>query len=212
MKKITLILLAVFFCQITLANETDSILSKARNLVHDKNYTEAIKVYKSYIEKNYENEIKDVYVELANCYFNSNDKKSAIKYIKEAITKQGFTEEDFELEEGKSHLKRSLVQCIRDIRQSGSITKGEQEYLEQIGVNPSKMQMRIREYVQDEATADTWDASLLHEFVNNVTNELIDNLQVDKVKMDLMGFKHEHNPELTHKPEVAKKLENKTDV
>ena len=95
MKKITLILLAVFFCQITLANETDSILSKARNLVHDKNYTEAIKVYKSYIEKNYENEIKDVYVELANCYFNSNDKKSAIKYIKEAITKQGFTEEDF---------------------------------------------------------------------------------------------------------------------
>ena len=124
----------------------------------------------------------------------------------------GFTEEDFEIEEGKSHLKRSLVQCIRDIRQSGSITKGEQEYLEQIGVNPSKMQMRIREYVQDEATADTWDASLLHEFVNNVTNELIDNLQVDKVKMDLMGFKHEHNPELTHKPEVAKKLENKTDV
>ena len=123
----------------------------------------------------------------------------------------GFTEEDFELEESKSHLKRSLVQCIRDVRQSGSITKGEQEYLEQIGVNPSKMQMRIREYVQDEATADTWDASLLHEFVNNVTNELIDNLQVDKIKMDLMGFKHEHNPELTHKPEVARRLENKSD-
>ena len=123
----------------------------------------------------------------------------------------GFTEEDFELEDSKSHLKRSLVQCIRDVRQSGSITKGEQEYLEQIGVNPSKMQMRIREYVQDEATADTWDASLLHEFVNNVTNELIDNLQVDKIKMDLMGFNHEHNPELTHKPEVARRLENKSD-
>lgn len=95
MKKITLIMLAVFFCQFTLANETDSILSKARNFVHDKNYTEAIKMYKVYIGKNDVKDIKDVYVELANCYFKSNDKKSAVKYIKEAITKQGFTEEDF---------------------------------------------------------------------------------------------------------------------
>lgn len=123
----------------------------------------------------------------------------------------GFTEEDFELEESKSHLKRSLVQCIRDVRQSGSITKGEQEYLEQIGVNPSKMQMRIREYVQDEASADNWDASLLHEFVNNVTDELIDVLQVDKVKMDLMGLKHDHNPALVYQSEIANKLEHKTD-
>lgn len=123
----------------------------------------------------------------------------------------GFTEEDFELEESKSHLKRSLVQCIRDVRQMGGITKGEQEYLEQIGVNPSKMQMRIREYVQQEATADTWDASLLHEFVNNVTNELIDVLKVDKIKMDLMGLKHEHNPELVYKSEITNKLEHKTD-
>lgn len=95
MKKITLIMLAVFFCQFTLANETDSILSKARNFVLDKNYTEAIKMYKVYIGKNDVKDIKDVYVELANCYFKSNDKKSAVKYIKEAITKQGFTEEDF---------------------------------------------------------------------------------------------------------------------
>ena len=51
----------------------------------------------------------------------------------------GFTEDDFEREESKSHLKRSVVQCIRDVRQTGSITKGEQEYLEQIGVNPTRM-------------------------------------------------------------------------
>ena len=124
---------------------------------------------------------------------------------------EGFTESDFELEESKSHLKRSLVQCIRDVRQSGSITKGEQEYLEQIGVNPSKMQMRIREYVQDEANADNWDASLLHEFVDNVTNELIDVLQVDKIKMDLMGFTPDHNTALTHQTSIAISLEHNTD-
>lgn len=122
----------------------------------------------------------------------------------------GFTEHDFELEESKSHLKRSLVQCIRDVRQSGSITKGEQEYMEQIGVNPGKMQMRIREFVQDEATSDCWDASLLHEFVNNVTNELIDVLGVDKIKMDLMGFDPDPNIALTHDRSVATRLENKS--
>jgi len=39
-----------------------------------------------------------------------------------------YNEEDFEKEEAISHLKRSLVQCLRDVRQSGRITKGEQEY------------------------------------------------------------------------------------
>ena len=124
---------------------------------------------------------------------------------------EGFTETDFELEESKSHLKRSLVQCIRDVRQSGSITKGEQEYLEQIGVNPGKMQARIREYVQDEAQADTWDASLLHEFVDHCVNELIDVLQVDRVKMELMGFNPDPIAGLTHQESVASRLEYRDD-
>jgi hypothetical protein len=82
--------------------------------------------------------------------------------------------------------------------------------MEQIGVNPGKMQMRIREFVQDEATSDCWDASLLHEFVNNVTNELIDVLGVDKIKMDLMGFDPDPNIALTHDRSVATRLENKS--
>jgi len=123
----------------------------------------------------------------------------------------GFTEADFEKQESKSHLKRSLVQCIRDVRQQGSITKGEQEYLEQIGVNPTKMQARIRQFVaEEEATAD-WSTTSLHEFVAGVVDELIDVLQVDRVRMDLMGFNPDHLDYITFDKPVAQlqRLENK---
>jgi hypothetical protein len=82
---------------------------------------------------------------------------------------EGFTESDFEREESKSHLKRSVVQCIRDVRQSGSITKGEQEYLEQIGVNPTKMLYLIREYINKEEAKDDWSVTALHDFVAKIT-------------------------------------------
>ena len=109
--------------------------------------------------------------------------------LKERVN--SFSEYDVELEESKSHLKRSLVQCIRDVRQGGSITKGEQEYMEQIGVNPMKVQKAIRIYVASEEEDESWDVSKLYEFVDKMTNELIDFYQVDKKVMELRGFKDE---------------------
>jgi hypothetical protein len=124
---------------------------------------------------------------------------------------EGFTEADFEREESKSHLKRSVVQCIRDVRQSGSITKGEQEYLEQIGVNPTKMLYLIREYINKEEAKDDWSVSALHDFVAKIVDELIDVLQVDRKKMELMGFNPDPHEHLTYDNRVALKLENKED-
>lgn len=124
---------------------------------------------------------------------------------------EGFTETDFEREESKSHLKRSVVQCIRDVRQSGSITKGEQEYLEQIGVNPTKMLYLIREYINKEEAKDDWSVSALHDFVAKIVDELIDVLQVDRKKMELMGFNPDPHEHLTYDNRVALKLENKED-
>jgi hypothetical protein len=100
----------------------------------------------------------------------------------------GFSEADVEKNESKAHLKRSLVQCIRDVRQGGSITKGEQEYMEQIGVNPSKVQKLIRGYVASEEEQDNWDVSQLHGFVDQLTNELIDVYKVDDAVMAIQGF------------------------
>ena len=119
---------------------------------------------------------------------------------------EGFTEDEFEREESKSHLKRSVVQCIRDVRQTGSITKGEQEYLEQIGVNPTKMLFLIREYINKEEARNDWDVSGLHKFVAGIVDELIDVMKVDKKKMEIMGFNPDPSTLLSYDKKVALKL------
>lgn len=114
-----------------------------------------------------------------------------------------FDEVDFESEESKSHLKRSMMQCIRDVRQFGAITKGEQEYLEQIGVNPAKMQILMRQFVEKESQSDSWDTTMLVEFVNDVVNDLIDNHKVDVVRMRLFGFEHDPKLGISYDKKVA---------
>ena len=114
-----------------------------------------------------------------------------------------FSEADYEKEETKNHLQRSLVQCIRDVRQDGRISKGEQEYLEHIGVNPSKAQMLMREYVEHESTKSGWDISSLYAFVDELTADLIENHKVDQVRMKLQGFSSDVNPELSYTNNLA---------
>ena len=109
-----------------------------------------------------------------------------------------FDENDVEEEESKAHLQRSLMQSVRDVRERGAITKGEQEYLEQIGCNPGKIQALIRNYVESEAaeTAD-WSTDGLLDFIRSLSNELIDNGKVDQRRMAKQGFSTFHNPEFS---------------
>jgi len=106
--------------------------------------------------------------------------------LKEKVS--GFSEADIEKEETKSHLKRALVQSIRDVRMCGAISKAEQEYIEQIGINPMKMQNMLRAYVESEAKSESWDVSGLYEFVDKITDELVDSYKVDEKRMSLQGF------------------------
>ena len=95
MKKIIYTFVILFISQLNFANELDSILLKARDFGKKKNYTEAIKAYESYIKNAGDENLKEVFVEVANCYFYQNKKETAVNYIKDAISKYGFTEEDF---------------------------------------------------------------------------------------------------------------------
>ncbi len=107
-------------------------------------------------------------------------------------------ENDVEAEESKAHLQRSLVQSVRDVRERGAITKGEQEYLEQIGVNPGKVQKLIRNYVEAEQQDEAdWSTDGLLDFIRSLTDELIDRGQVDKRRMVKQGFSTFHNPEFS---------------
>lgn len=114
-----------------------------------------------------------------------------------------FSEYDVEKAESKSHLKRSIVQCIRDVRMTGGITKGEQEYLEQIGVNPSKMTHVLRDFVKAETESDSWDTDMLYDFVDDLVDDLIDNHKVDVKRMAAMGFDNDPIEEHTYNKRVA---------
>jgi len=129
----------------------------------------------------------------------------ALNEIYEQLKKQvaNFNEEDFEREESKSHLKRSMVQCIRDIRQYGVISKGEQEYMEQIGINPSKMNILLRQYVEQEKENPSWCTSDLIKFVEETTEYLISTEKVDVKRMLSFGFEHDPHTGINYDKKVA---------
>ena len=103
-----------------------------------------------------------------------------------------------------------MVQSIRDVRQTGRISKGEQEYMEQIGINVGKMEVMMQKYVQDERSDDApWDTRKLFDFVEHVTNELVEKAQVDKIRMDMLGLEEKVNSNNTFKEKVATNLLSK---
>lgn len=72
MKKTTLLLVTFLMFQFSFSiNDRDEVLTKARSYSENKDYGNAIKTYIKYI-KLFNNEavnLKDIYYEVANCYF-----------------------------------------------------------------------------------------------------------------------------------------------
>jgi tetratricopeptide (TPR) repeat protein len=96
MRKIILTFVFLIVSQFNFANTADdTLLTQARKHSSDKEYALAIKDYKNYMKYADAKDLKNVCLEIANCYFKSNDKKTAIKYLKESITKYGLTEDAF---------------------------------------------------------------------------------------------------------------------
>lgn len=78
-----------------------------------------------------------------------------------------FDEEVFELEESEYWVRRAFSQSLRDIRQSGTITKGEQELLEQIGLNPSAVQNMLREWLSGPEIQNTVNIAVQEKFLED---------------------------------------------
>ena len=95
MKKIIYTFVILFITQLNFANEGGDFLAKAREYQKAKNYSEAIKSYETYIKVSGVEDLKEVYVELANSCFLEGKKQQAVNHIKTAITKYGFTEDEF---------------------------------------------------------------------------------------------------------------------
>lgn len=113
MKRIIYTFVILFITQLNFANDSGNLLSKARAYQKAKNYTEAIKSYETYIKISGSEDLKEVYVELANACFLQGNKAEAVNHIKTAITKYGFNEDEFiyssTLNEGLSKYALSVV-------------------------------------------------------------------------------------------------------
>ena len=98
MKKVILILLLSLSFQFGFSNDRDEVLNRARELKVSKNYSQAIKEYVSYIKmfKKEAVNLKDVYYEVANCYFLNKNNFMAFKVIKETISRYVATKENLE--------------------------------------------------------------------------------------------------------------------
>ena len=53
------------------------------------------------------------------------------------------TEEEFEKAQTKAHIKRAVMQAIRDVKQDGRIGAGNGEYLEQSGLSTTAISKEI---------------------------------------------------------------------
>ena len=128
------------------------------------------------------------------------------------INKHGpITETMVEEEEARTHLRRSLVQCLRDVRQTGTITKGEQEYLEQIGANVSKVQAEMQNFIKWERSDEApWDGDGLFKFIDDLTDILL-KASVAEKRMEFLGLEEKVNVDNTYTYNIGENLiSNKT--
>lgn len=88
-------------------------------------------------------------LDAAMLYFNAAVKNIQHNYdcIQQIMKSKGWTsfdEMDFEKEEEEHHVKTALNQSIRSVQHKGSIDEGNQEYLEQCGIDPYYVERIIK--------------------------------------------------------------------
>ena len=111
----------------------------------------------------------------------------------EQLKKQinNFSEADYEEANARAHLRQAISQSLRDVRAGGHITKGEQRLLEQIGVNPGKLQIELQKFIEQcerNPNHDDISVGTLKNFVEQTAEQLI---PVTKMKSEMWGFEPE---------------------
>lgn len=81
------------------------------------------------------------------------------------------TEEEFEKAQAQSHIKRAVMQAVRDVKQFGKITVGNMEYIEQSGLSSSAIQREILAFIEQESKSGIGDTSMLHQFLDAISDK-----------------------------------------
>lgn len=118
----------------------------------------------------------------------------------------GFSEADYEDHNARAHLRQAIAQSLRDIRATGSIGKGDQRLLEQIGCNPVKVQSILREFVNSPDGEGADDISILRtkKFIEDTTDAILETGVVE-LKSEAFGFNSKPRQDYMYTDRIAHK-------
>jgi hypothetical protein len=105
------------------------------------------------------------------------------------------TEEEFEKAQTKAHIKRAVMQSIREVKECGKIRCGNAEYLEQIGLSTTAILKDIFIFLEEESQAGIEDTTMLHKFLEDTA----DKYQGASIQQaEWLGFDPDANMNLTY--------------
>ena len=107
------------------------------------------------------------------------------------------TEEEFEKAQTKAHIKRSVMQAVRDVKQDNRIKIGNAEYLEQCGICTTAVLKDIFIFLEEESQAGIEDTSLLHIFLDKMADKYKGAVNQ---QAEWLGFDPKERIDLTHQP------------
>ena len=107
------------------------------------------------------------------------------------------TEEEFEKAQTKAHIKRAVVQSVREVKEYGKIKCGNAEYLEQAGLSTTAVLKDIFIFLEEESQAGVKDTSMLHQFLEDTANKYQD---VAIQQAEWLGFDPNADMNLTYEP------------
>jgi len=107
------------------------------------------------------------------------------------------TEEEFEKAQTKAHIKRSVTQSIRDVKECGKIRIGNAEYLEQTGLSTTAVLKDIFIFLEEESQAGINDTSMLHQFLDK-TADKYEGVAIQQAEW--LGFDPNANLNFTYEP------------
>ena len=105
------------------------------------------------------------------------------------------TEEEFEKAQTKAHIKRAVMQSIREVKECGKIRCGNAEYLEQTGLSTTAILKDIFIFLEEESQAGIEDTTMLHKFLEDTA----DKYQGASIQQaEWLGFDPDANMNLTY--------------
>ena len=129
-----------------------------------------------------------------------------------------FSEVEWEANNARAHLRMAISQSLRDVRERGCISKGEQRLLEQIGVNPGVIERELQEFVskfergnvvddrgcatQVDLSAMDMSVNTLREFIESTAEKLI---PATNIKSEMFGFNPEPKTDYMYTDKIAVK-------